>query len=109
MMPNDPKLVEAIILACLERNPVNFRAEHEGDVPRVRAAIKRGVTEKGAEFRPAVNRNPFLCGCLDFTESLPEEHLIVGYGYRPRRCLPRQLYFNDSTAWLKLAEIPCCG
>ena len=51
MMPNDPKLVEAIILACLERNPVNFRAEHEGDVPRVRAAIKRGVTEKGAECR----------------------------------------------------------
>jgi hypothetical protein len=52
------------------------------DVPRVKAAIKRGVTEKGAVFRPAVNRNPFLCGCLDFTESLPEEHLIVGYGYR---------------------------
>jgi hypothetical protein len=82
MMPNDPKLVEAIILACLERNPVNFRAEHEDDVPRVKATIKRGVTEKGAAFRPAVNRNPFLCGCLDFTVSLPEEHLIVGYGYR---------------------------
>jgi hypothetical protein len=82
MMPNDPKLVEALFLACLERNLINFRAEHEDDVPRVKAAIKRGVTEKVAMFRPAVNWNPFLCGCLDFTQSLPEEHLIVGYGYR---------------------------
>jgi hypothetical protein len=82
MMPNDPKPVEAIILACLERNPVNFGAEHEDDVPRVKAAIKRAVTQKGAVFRPAVNRNPFLFGCLGFTDSLPEEHLIVGYGFR---------------------------
>lgn len=82
MFPDDPKLIEAIILACLEKNPITFRAEHEDDVPRVRAAIKRGATAKGATFQNVVKRNSFLCGCLDYTENLPEEHLIVGYGFR---------------------------
>jgi hypothetical protein len=54
MMPNDPKLVEDIILACLEPKSINFRVEHEDDVPRVKTAIRRGVTEKCAAFRPAV-------------------------------------------------------
>lgn len=85
MIPSDPKLIEAVILACMEKNPIAFRAEHEDDVPRVRAAIKRGASAKGAAFRPAVNRNPFLCGCLDFTEHAAEEHLIVGYGFRYRQ------------------------
>ena len=82
MIPNDPKLIEAVILACVEPNPLTFRANDEEDVSRVRAAIKRGLTSKGAVFRDPVNRNAFLLGCLDFTETLPEEHLIVGYGYR---------------------------
>ena len=82
MIPNDPKLIEAVILACVEPNPLTFRAHDEEDVSRVRAAIKRGLTSKGAVFRDPVNRNAFLLGCLDFTETLPEEHLIVGYGYR---------------------------
>ena len=85
MLTREQQLIEAVILACLEKNPITFRAEHEDDVPRVRAAIKRGTHAKGAAFRPPVNRNPFLCGCLDFTENLPEEHLIVGYGYRHGR------------------------
>jgi hypothetical protein len=65
-----------------EKNPINFRPEHEDDVPRVKAAIKWGGAAKGGALRPAVTRNPFLCGCLAFTESLTEEHLIVDYGYR---------------------------
>ena len=81
-MSAEQQLIEAVILACLEKNPITFRPEHEDDVPRVRAAIKRGTSANGAGFRSPVNRNPFLCGCLDFTEHLPEEHLIVGYGYR---------------------------
>ena len=78
----DDRLVEAIILACLEKNPIEFRDVDEAEVKRVQGAIKRGGTPSGAKFRHPATRKHFLCGCLDFTESLPEEHLIVGYGYR---------------------------
>ena len=77
-----PKVVEAIILACLERNPVDFRTVDEPAVRRVRAAIKPATTAKGATFRDPVTRRHFLCGCLDVTDRLPEEHLIVGPGTR---------------------------
>lgn len=82
MMPNNPKIVEAIMLACLEPNPITFRRSDESDLQKVKAAIRRGTDVKGAGFREPVNRNSFLLACLDFTEVLPEEHLIVGYGYR---------------------------
>jgi hypothetical protein len=81
-IPTDPKLIEAVILACLEKNPVDFQKMNEAEVKRVRAAIKRATTAKGAAFQYRVTRKHFLCGCLDFTEHLAEEHLIVGYGYR---------------------------
>lgn len=76
------KLIEAIILACGERNPVDFRNVDEVEVRRVRASIKRATASSGVAFRDPVTRKHFLCGCLDFTEKLPEEHLIVGHGYR---------------------------
>ncbi len=82
MMPADPKVIEAVILACLEKNPVDFRNVEKQEIERVQAAIKRATTPKGTAFRYPVTRKHFLCGCLDFTERLPEEHLIVGYGYR---------------------------
>lgn len=81
-IPADPKLIEAIILACLENAPVDFRSVDDQEAKRVTAAIKRATTAKGAAFRTPVTRKHFLCGCLDFTENLPEEHLIVGYGFR---------------------------
>jgi hypothetical protein len=40
-------------------------------------------------LRYAVSRKHFLCGCLDFTDPLEEEHLIVGYGYRSSMRLTR--------------------
>jgi hypothetical protein len=83
-MPIDPRLVEAIILTCAEKNPVDFQKVAESEVKKVRTAIKRATTKKDATFRNPVTRKHFLCGCLDFTEKLPEEHLIVGYGYRYR-------------------------
>jgi hypothetical protein len=82
MMPADPKLIEATILACLERNPIDLRKVDGAEVKKVRTAIKRATTEKGTGFRYRVTRKHFLCGCLDFTEHLPEEHLIVAYGYQ---------------------------
>lgn len=84
-MSADPKLVEAIVLACLEKSPVDFRNIDEVEVKRARAAIKRATTPKGAILRYSLMRNNFLCGCLGFTEHLHEEHLIVGYGYRRGR------------------------
>ena len=83
-IPTDPKLIEAIILACLEKDPIDFQKVNEAEVKRVRGAIKRATTATGATFRYSVTRKHFLCGCLDFTEDLPEEHLIVGYGSRHR-------------------------
>jgi len=82
MMPADPKIIEGIILACLEANPVDFRSVDEVEVKRAKTAIRRATTEKSASLRYAVSRKHFLCGCLDFTDRLEEEHLIVGYGYR---------------------------
>jgi hypothetical protein len=81
-MPAAPKFIEAVILACLEKNPVEFRNVDAAEVKKIQAAIKRATTKKGATFRDPVTRKHFLCGCLDFTDQLPEEHLIVGYGYR---------------------------
>jgi hypothetical protein len=45
------------------------------------AAIKKGTSERGAQFQRRVRRNAFLLGCLAFSGALKEEHLIVGYGY----------------------------
>jgi len=81
-MPINPTLIEAIILACLEPNPIDFRNVDDREVKRAKAAIKRATTRPDAAFRDGVTRNHFLCACGDFTEHLPEEHLIVGYGYR---------------------------
>lgn len=78
----DPKLIETVILTCLEKNPIDFRRVDEVEVQRACAAIKRAVTPDSTAFRDPVTRKHFLCGCLDFTDHLAEEHLIVGYGYR---------------------------
>jgi hypothetical protein len=81
-IPTDPKLIEAVILACLEKNPIDFYGVDDQEAKRVMSAIKRATTSKGAAFRAPVTRKHFLCGCLDVTENLDKEHLIVGYGFR---------------------------
>jgi len=75
-------IIEAVILSCLERNPIDFSKVDDSEVRRAKAAIKRAIDQKGAVFRRPLTRKHFLCGCLEFTDRLPEEHLIVGYGYR---------------------------
>jgi hypothetical protein len=75
----------SVILACFEGDPVDFRNVDDVAVKRARAVIKRATTAKGATFCDAVAQNRLPRGCLDFTEHLPKEHLIVGYGYRYRR------------------------
>lgn len=81
-MPASRELIETILIACLEPNPIQFRPTDERDLARVRSAIRRADSSLGASFRNPVKRNGFLYGCLDYTASLPEEHLIVGYGFR---------------------------
>jgi hypothetical protein len=81
-MPNDSKLIEAIILACIDSEPITFRPSDQDDGQRVKAAVKRSAMPKGATFRYTVNWNPFLYVCLDLTRTLPEEHLIIRYRYR---------------------------
>lgn len=83
-MPIDLSLIEPVILTCVEKNPVDFRNVAESEVKKVQTAIRRATVEQGATFRNPVTRKNFLCGCLGFTDKLPEEHLIVGYGYRNR-------------------------
>ena len=82
MVPADPKIIEAVILACLEPDPADFRRVDEVEVKRAKTAIKRATAEKCALLKFPIGRKHFLCGCLDFTDCLGEEHLLVGYGYR---------------------------
>lgn len=76
------EIVESALLGLLEPAPLRFTAQHEADVPRVRGAIRRAVDGKLARLREPVNRNAFLLSCLDYSESEPLEHLLVGYGFR---------------------------
>jgi len=56
-IPNDPKLIEAVLLACMEPNPVCFRPSDEEDLRRVKAAIKKGTTANGANTVAHKSRN----------------------------------------------------
>lgn len=69
-------------LSQLEPQPIRFTRMDELTVPRVRKAIARAKDGALARFGAAVNRNGFLCGCLDYTDNEPIEHLLVGYGHR---------------------------
>ena len=75
------EVAESVVLGLLEPAPLRFTAQHERDLPRVRAALRRARDGKLARTQP-VNRNSFLLGCLDCTEHGPIEHLIVSYGLR---------------------------
>jgi hypothetical protein len=73
---------ESFLLSALEPEPIRFKAMDKAGASLVCAAIRRADGYKLARFRSPLNRNAFLLGCLDYTENRPEEHLIVGYGYR---------------------------
>jgi hypothetical protein len=60
MIPTYHKLIEAIILACLDPHPLDLRKIDEAEVKRVQTAIKRAATEKGAAFRYPVTRKHFF-------------------------------------------------
>jgi len=77
------ELGESALLSCLEPRPVT--GCYEDELPRVRQAILRSRDGKLARFRDPVNRNAFLLACGDYTDGRPEEHLLIGYGFRHGR------------------------
>ena len=75
-------IAENFALSCLEPEPIRFTGAHKKEVPRVKAAIQVAGDEQAFQIDTPVNRNAFLCGCLEYTFSEHIEHLIVGYGFR---------------------------
>jgi len=74
------EITESAFLSCLEPNPVS--SCYEDELPRVRRAIVRARDGKLARFLDPVNRNAFVLGCGAYTDGNPEEHLLIGYGFR---------------------------
>ncbi len=66
---------------AFDPDPIVFKAADELGVGPVRRACKR---PDGVHYilKNLLNRNAFLCGCLDFTEEEPIEHLVVGLGFK---------------------------
>ncbi len=83
MMTVDQNLIEAILLACMDPNPINLSRVDAREVERARNAIKRAQrTHKTAGLREIITRNEFLAACQDHTSTAREEHLIIGYGWQ---------------------------
>lgn len=81
-MPQNPlvDLLDAVASSGLDPNPIGFRPQDEDGVEPV-ARVCRERPHVVMLDEP-LNRNAFLCGCLDFLEHQPVEHLIVGIGHR---------------------------
>ena len=73
------EIVDPIISSCFDPQPITFKAKDEAGVAVVRAACQM-PGGKIYRLQTPLNRNPFLCGCLDFTEGENLEHLIIGLG-----------------------------
>jgi hypothetical protein len=71
--------LSSVVSSLLDPEPILFRAADETGVRAVRRACK-SLSEGTTHLRNELNRNAFLCGCLDFTEGEAVEHLIVGLG-----------------------------
>jgi hypothetical protein len=74
------EIAESALLSCFEPKPIS--SWYDDELPRARQAILRARDGNLARFRNQVNRNAFLVACRDYAEQKPEEHLIVGYGFR---------------------------
>lgn len=75
------KIVSSIVSSLFDPSPIRFRdADERGVGPVRRACVSRQLEMQ--RLRRPLNRNAFLCGCLDYTEREAIEHLIVGLGNR---------------------------
>jgi hypothetical protein len=71
----------SLFSSVFDPNPIWFRGADETGVIPVRNACRKaqGVPH---QLKKALNRNAFLCGCLDYTEQESIEHLVVGFGQK---------------------------
>lgn len=69
----------SVVSSLLDPESIAFRPIDEKGVGIVRLACESGE-ERIAWLPRELNRNAFLCGCLDFTEHESVEHLVVGLG-----------------------------
>lgn len=75
------ELMDATLSSIFDPNPIVFKQENETGVLPLRKALNNSAKQGDTQKLPcSLVRNAFLCGCLDFTEDEPVEHLIVGYG-----------------------------
>jgi hypothetical protein len=74
-------LLGPIVSSLFDPNPIDFKIEDEKGVIPVRRACSSAAAELAVLKHP-INRNAFLCGCLDVADGEPVEHLIVGFGER---------------------------
>jgi hypothetical protein len=76
------EFLDPVLASAFDPEPVRFRSDDERGVRPIREAVR---TANGApvSIRP-LNRNAFLCGCLDLTHAQSIEHLIVGFGRKHR-------------------------
>jgi len=85
MINFDARRCEAILLACMDPEPVTFNRVDEYHVGRARNAIKRAQRNgKTVGLQDVVRRNEFLAACLDHTRCATAEQLIIGYGFQHR-------------------------
>ncbi|MHB1545714.1 MAG: hypothetical protein ACYCSB_00855 [bacterium] len=75
-------IITSVVPSLFDPNPVDFKAQHENGVKPVKKAICDNPPNQLAIFKKLIIRNAFLCGCLDFTENLEIEYLIIGYGIK---------------------------
>lgn len=74
------EVAESAVLGCLEPKPISRC--YADELPRVRRKILAARDGNLARFREPVNRNAFLVGCIGYADDKPEEHLLIGYGFR---------------------------
>jgi hypothetical protein len=74
------EITESAVLGGFEPKPIS--SCYADELPRIRRKILEARSGKLARFRDQVNRNAFLIGCLEYANDKPEEHLIIGYGFR---------------------------
>ncbi len=73
------ELIAAGLASLYDPQVIDFRRTHEVGVRPIRQLLDLRA-DKMQKLRRPLSRNAFLCGCLDYTEDQPTEHLIVGYG-----------------------------
>ncbi len=78
-------LLDPSVSSFFDSTPVCFKKQHENGVKPVRKAIEDNPINQLITLKKSLIRNAFLCGCLDFTEDLTIEYLIIGYG-KKRGC-----------------------